>query len=164
VDDKERLSVDRVAIQTSRSCPLRIPEQGYGLLQCNMRHSEESEESTAGPHGQAALSGSYLKAPGSAGGYLLELNGRDLRKEPIEQRKSELARLLEGGRPGLVFNAIFEEPGPIVFEYACKLGCEGIVSKRRGSQYAAGRTKHWLKVKNRAAPAVRREAEEDWGR
>jgi ATP-dependent DNA ligase len=47
---------------------------------------------------------------------------------------------------------------------ACKLGCEGIVSKRLGSLYRSGRSKQWVKVKNPAAPAVRREAEEDWGR
>ena len=47
---------------------------------------------------------------------------------------------------------------------ACKLGCEGIVSKRLGSLYRSGRSKHWVKVKNPAAPAVRREAEEDWRR
>jgi ATP-dependent DNA ligase len=51
-----------------------------------------------------------------------------------------------------------------VFEHACKLGCKGIVSKRRGSRYIAGRTDHWVKVKNPVAPAVRREREEDWGR
>jgi ATP-dependent DNA ligase len=45
---------------------------------------------------------------------------------------------------------------------ACKLGCEGIVSKRLGSLYRSGRSKQWLKVKNPAARAVRREAEEDW--
>jgi ATP-dependent DNA ligase len=38
------------------------------------------------------------------------------------------------------------------------------VSKRLGSSYRSGRSKHWLKVKNPAAPAVTREAEEDWGR
>jgi ATP-dependent DNA ligase len=51
-----------------------------------------------------------------------------------------------------------------VFEQACALGCEGIVSKRRGSRYVAGRTSEWRKTKNPAAPAVRREAEEDWGK
>jgi ATP-dependent DNA ligase len=45
-----------------------------------------------------------------------------------------------------------------------KLGCEGIVSERLGSAYRSGRSKQWLKVKNPAAPAVRREAEEDWER
>ena len=47
---------------------------------------------------------------------------------------------------------------------ACKLGCEGIVSKRLGSAYRSGRSPHWVKVKNPQASAVKREAEEDWGR
>jgi ATP-dependent DNA ligase len=51
----------------------------------------------------------------------------------------------------------------VVFEHACKLGCEGIVSKRRGSRYARGRSSNWLKVKNPDAPAVQREREEHWG-
>jgi ATP-dependent DNA ligase len=42
------------------------------------------------------------------------------------------------------------------------LGCEGTVSTRLGSPYRAGRSNHWLKVKNRDAPAVRRLEEEDW--
>ena len=54
-------------------------------------------------------------------------------------------------------------PGDIVFRRACKMGLEGIVSKRLGSRYRSGRTRDWLKFKNPQAPAVRREAEEDWG-
>jgi bifunctional non-homologous end joining protein LigD len=64
---------------------------------------------------------------------------------------------------GIVLNDIYAADGAIVFAQACKLGCEGIVSKRLGSLYRSGRSKHWVKVKNPAAPAVRREAEEDWG-
>ena len=48
-----------------------------------------------------------------------------------------------------------------VFQHACKMGLEGIVSKRLGSRYRSGRSPDWLKFKNPAAPAVRREAEED---
>jgi hypothetical protein len=51
----------------------------------------------------------------------------------------------------------------VVFHHACKLGCEGIVSKRLGLPYRFGRSNDWLKIKNPAAPAVKREAEEDWG-
>jgi ATP-dependent DNA ligase len=94
---------------------------------------------------------------------LIEIDGRDLRDEPIETRKTELARMLNGCRPGLVLNAVYHDPGPVVFEHACKLGCEGIVSKRRGSGYARGRSSNWIKVKNPDAPAVRREREEHWG-
>jgi hypothetical protein len=45
-----------------------------------------------------------------------------------------------------------------------QMGLEGIVSKRLGSRYRSGRSPGWLKFKNPAAPAVRREAEEDWGK
>ena len=49
------------------------------------------------------------------------------------------------------------------YKHGCALGCEGIVSKRLHSPYRAGRTDQWIKVKNPAAPAVKREGEEDWG-
>jgi len=52
---------------------------------------------------------------------------------------------------------------PTATQHACKLGCEGIVSKRLSSLYRSGRSPLWLKVKNPKAPAVKREAEEDWG-
>ena len=50
-----------------------------------------------------------------------------------------------------------------MFGHACKLGLEGILSKRKDSLYSSGRTAHWIKSKNPNAPAVKREAEEDWG-
>jgi bifunctional non-homologous end joining protein LigD len=94
---------------------------------------------------------------------LLELDGRDLRREPIEKRKALLAKLLLGSHSSIVLNEHYEEEGAIVYREACRLGCEGIVSKRLGSPYRSGRSKHWIKVKNPAAPAVKREVEEDWG-
>ena len=92
---------------------------------------------------------------------LLELDGQDLRREPIEKRKALLAKLLKGQQSSLVLNEHYEEDGSIVFREACKLGCEGVVSKRLGSTYRSGRSTHWVKVKNPKAPAVKREAEED---
>jgi len=95
---------------------------------------------------------------------LLELDGDDLRRRPIEERKRALKRLLRRKHPGIAFNQFFDVEGAIVFKNACALGCEGIVSKRLGSPYRSGRADHWLKIKNPAAPAVKREAEEDWAR
>jgi len=46
--------------------------------------------------------------------------------------------------------------------HACKMGLEGIVSKRKDSAYRSGRSPDWLKMKNLDAPAVKREEEEDW--
>jgi bifunctional non-homologous end joining protein LigD len=95
---------------------------------------------------------------------LLELDGTDLRREPLETRKATLASLLRGSLPGVQFNTHLAQPGDLVFRHACKMGLEGIVSKRLGSRYRSGRSADWLKFKNPAAPAVKREAEEDWGK
>jgi bifunctional non-homologous end joining protein LigD len=95
---------------------------------------------------------------------LLELDGQDLRREPLERRKVQLARLLVRAKVGLQVNDHLAAAGDVVFRHACQLGLEGIVSKRLGSRYVSGRTRDWLKFKNPAAPAVKREAEGDWGR
>src|SRR5262249_13403704 len=96
---------------------------------------------------------------------LLELNGQDLRRAPPGAPKRQLAMLLRNACLGLQLNEHLEhEDGAVVFRHACKMGLEGIVSKRLGSSYRSGRSADWLKTKNPDAPAVKREAEEDWGR
>jgi bifunctional non-homologous end joining protein LigD len=93
---------------------------------------------------------------------LLELNGDDLRREPLEVRKATLASVLAKAGFGLRLNEHLEHhDGELVFRHACKLGLEGIVSKRLGSRCRSGRSPDWLKMKNPAAPAVKREAEEN---
>ena len=68
------------------------------------------------------------------------------------------------GKPGVRLSEHIAHPnGASVFHHACKLGAEGIVSKRLGSRYRSGRSPDWLKFKNPAVPAVKREGEEDWG-
>jgi bifunctional non-homologous end joining protein LigD len=83
---------------------------------------------------------------------LIELNGDDLRRDPLQVRKatlrSMLARTLD-----LRFDEHIEGDGPIVFAHACKMGLEGIVSKRKGSTYRSGRSPDWLKSKNPACEA-----------
>jgi hypothetical protein len=66
--------------------------------------------------------------------------------------------------PKLVLNAVFEEAGPIEFKYASALGCEGIVSKRRGSRNVAAEPNIGSSSSTRMRRPVWREAEEDWGR
>jgi bifunctional non-homologous end joining protein LigD len=65
---------------------------------------------------------------------------------------------------GLRFNEHMEGDGPTVFAHACKMGLEGIVSKRKDSPYRSGRSADWLKMKNPTAPAVKREEEEGCGK
>ena len=95
---------------------------------------------------------------------LIELDGDDLRRDPIKTRKATLALVLAKATPGIRLNEHIEGDGQTIFRHVCKLGLEGIVSKRKGSPYRSGRSPDWLKVKNPACAAVKREAEEDWGK
>jgi bifunctional non-homologous end joining protein LigD len=80
-------------------------------------------------------------------------------------RKATLASILRKSRPGVCLNEqLAHDCGLTVFQHACKMGLEGIVSKRLGSRYRSGRSPDWLKFKNPTAPVVKREAEEDWGK
>ena len=94
---------------------------------------------------------------------LIELNGDDLRRDPLEGRKVTLETILAKAGPGIQFNEHMEGDGETVFRHARKLGLEGIVSKRKDSAYRSGRSPDWLKMKNADAPAVKREEEEEWG-
>ena len=85
------------------------------------------------------------------------MEGDDLRGLPLVRRKAKLARLL-ARRPEGIFVSEFEqgEIGPDLFRKACEFGLEGPVSKHRDCPYQAGRSKHWVKVKNRKHPAMYR--------
>ncbi len=81
---------------------------------------------------------------------LLHLDGFDLTRAPIEERKDLLRRLLartgQGGR--ILISEHITGDGPAVFEQACAMGLEGIVSKRSGSPYRPGvRGREWVKTK-----------------
>jgi bifunctional non-homologous end joining protein LigD len=88
---------------------------------------------------------------------MLAGDGDDYRKLPLSMRKTNLARLLARRANG-IFIAPFEqgEIGPELFEAACRMGLEGLVSKRRERAYRGGRRDHWVKVKNRQHPAFSR--------
>ena len=92
---------------------------------------------------------------------LLELDGQDLRKVQIEERKRTLAKLLHRSPAGIIFNEYYDGDGTTLFRHACRFGCDGIVSKRLGSPYRSGRVDDWLKIKNPLAPAAKREADRD---
>ena len=62
---------------------------------------------------------------------LLELDGEDVRREPLETRKARLQRLL-AGQAGVRLSEHIEGDGPIIFEHACRMGLEGIVSETPG--------------------------------
>ena len=87
---------------------------------------------------------------------LIELNGEELRRRPLIDRKQRLRNLLARRKSGIVFNEHIDGDGETIFAHACRLGCEGIVSKRGDLAYVSGRFKGWIKVKNPKAPAALR--------
>jgi bifunctional non-homologous end joining protein LigD len=88
---------------------------------------------------------------------LLELDGRDMRREPWSDRRSKLTRLLRGAGHGVQLSDHLEgNDGEAAFRHACIMGLEGIVAKRRDKPYRSGRSSHWIKVKNPNAPAATR--------
>ena len=88
---------------------------------------------------------------------LLELDGRDLRREPWSDRRRKLALLLRGAGHGVQLSDHMEgTDGDAMFRHACAMGLEGIVAKRRDKPYRSGRSPDWIKVKNPHAPAVTR--------
>jgi hypothetical protein len=64
--------------------------------------------------------------------------GHDLRDHRFLDRKATLARLLRDTEAGILFNEHVAGDGPTVFEHACRLGAEGIVSKRIDGTYRSG--------------------------
>src|SRR5277367_2795655 len=80
---------------------------------------------------------------------LLHLNGHNLRQQPLTERKEILAQMLESlADQGTVrLGQHIQTEGKPIFEEACRLGAEGIVSKRSDSAYVSGRSKSWLKIK-----------------
>ena len=74
---------------------------------------------------------------------LIEHDGDDLRDRPFLDRKAALARLLCDTKAGILLNEHFAEDGATVFEHACRLGAEGIVSKKVDGTYRSGRCPVW---------------------
>ena len=79
---------------------------------------------------------------------LLHLNGHNLRNLPLTQRKQILAEIFaNSSSETLRLSEHLDSDGAKVFQNACKLHAEGIVSKRANAAYTSGRTSSWLKIK-----------------
>ena len=103
------------------------------------------------PDGRSDFGALRTKAGGERTSFvafdLLSLDGEDFRQRPIEERRGKLSRLVTGV-DGIKFSEVLTAEGAIVFAHACKLGLEGIVSKRAGSRRRSGTSRNWLKSKN----------------
>jgi type IV secretory pathway ATPase VirB11/archaellum biosynthesis ATPase len=74
---------------------------------------------------------------------------------PLHFPKNNLAKMLRRRVDIIILNEAKQgESGPDLFRAACDIGVEGIVSKHKDRPYRAGRSPHWIKVKNRTSPAM----------
>jgi bifunctional non-homologous end joining protein LigD len=96
--------------------------------------------------------------------YAFDHDGEDLRDRPFLDRKAALARLLRDTEAAILLNEHVGGDGPTVFEHACRLGAEGIVSKKVDGTYRSGPCSVWIKVRNPASLAVQRERIQKWNR
>ena len=87
---------------------------------------------------------------------VMVLDGKDLRPLPWIERRAKLRRLLGRRRLGLTLSQDLVGDGPAVYDAACRMGLEGIVSKRLDAPYRSGKVRTWLKIKNPTAPGSMR--------
>ena len=102
----------------------------------------DGEAAVCGPDGIAVFAALHRRATVTEAMLyafdLLELDGADLRALPLFERKARLARLVDRRLNGIVMNEHTDKDGATVFRHACKLGLEGIVSKRLAAPYRSG--------------------------
>jgi bifunctional non-homologous end joining protein LigD len=73
---------------------------------------------------------------------------------PNRSSRFGFAKVLRKPPYGVMLSEHTDDDGELIFKHACKLGLEGIVSKRRDLPYRSGKVKHWIKVKNPNGPAM----------
>jgi bifunctional non-homologous end joining protein LigD len=80
---------------------------------------------------------------------LLHLDGENLQSEPLLARKERLEELLKAAGPDspLRYSEHFIEPGQTMLRHACRMGLEGVISKRAEAPYRSGRGRDWIKSK-----------------
>jgi bifunctional non-homologous end joining protein LigD len=99
-------------------------------------------------HGEARLDPVPEGALGLGGSLyafdVLDVNGFDLRRDRLEERKRVLSQILRKPRAGIRLNQHFEFCGEAIRRQIGRMGFEGVISKRRGSRYLSGRSPDWL--------------------
>ena len=160
---------DRVRLFTRRGFDwsARYPAIAGTAVQLRARSfALDGEAVVCGPDGVAIFDALHRRGTVSEAMLyafdLLELDGEDLCSLPLGDRKKRLARLLGKRRIGIVLSQHTDEDGAAIFQQACKMGLEGIVSKRLSAPYRSGQSRDWLKVKNPDSPAMIRAREAEW--
>jgi bifunctional non-homologous end joining protein LigD len=134
VQDVARLKVDRAIFDAEAVCDNEAGVTDFARL-----------------HGRCADQSVYAYAFD-----IMMLENEDLRQMELGARKALLFKALKRAMPGVRLSEHITGDGPTIFAHACKLELEGIVSKKITSRYQSGRSKAWVKTKNKSSPAYLR--------
>jgi bifunctional non-homologous end joining protein LigD len=143
----------RSGLDWSHRMPLVVRELGRLKVESAILDGEVVVLSDDGQSSFAQLQAAFEEGASHPLTYfvfdLLHLNGHNLRHQPLAERKQILGQML-GTLPEhevIRYGQHIETEGAPIFAAACKLGAEGIVSKRSDSVYTSGRSKSWIKIK-----------------
>jgi ATP-dependent DNA ligase len=134
----------------------RIVEEAARLREPLIIDAEVVHLSTDGVADFNALHSRAVDEKAVALAFDLLLSGDDIRRQPLIERKRALQWVLRKSREGIQYVEHTAGDGAEMFKAVCKLGLEGMVSKRLTSPYRSGPSKSWIKVKNPKAPAATR--------
>jgi bifunctional non-homologous end joining protein LigD len=134
----------------------RIVEEAGRLREPLIIDAEVVHLSAGGVADFDALHSRTVDEKAVACAFDLLVAGDDIRRQPLIERKKALRWVLRRSHGGIQYVEHNEGDGGEMFKAICKLGLEGIVSKKLNSPYRSGRTKSWIKVKNPKSPAATR--------
>jgi bifunctional non-homologous end joining protein LigD len=130
----------------------RLPRIAEAVRSLPFEHALiDGEAVVLRPDGNSDFEAMRTKARAARASYvafdLFQLNGKDIRSQRLEDRRAELERVVRDA-VAILFSEPIAAEGALVFEKACEMGLEGIISKRVGSIYWSGRARNWTKAKN----------------
>ena len=143
----------RSGLEWTRRMPLIVRELGRLKVEAAVLDGEVVVLDADGQSSFAKLQAAFDEGASHPLTYfvfdLLHLNGHNLRHEPLAERKQILAKMLDTlpEHEVIRYGQHIETEGAPIFKEACRLGAEGIVSKRSDSTYTSGRSKSWIKIK-----------------
>ncbi|MDQ0321770.1 bifunctional non-homologous end joining protein LigD [Pararhizobium capsulatum DSM 1112] len=126
--------------------------KGFAALQCKSALIDGEAVAVSGEGSKFSALQRALKIGGETRFYafdLLSLDGKDLRKKPLIERKETLKTLLStlGPERRVQYSEHVQGNSNKVFQAMCKAGQEGIIAKRANDPYKSGRVGSWVKVK-----------------
>jgi bifunctional non-homologous end joining protein LigD len=150
--DDVRLYTRKANDWTDRFRPLAQAASGLPARECVI----DGEACVVDEQGRPSFQALQRWLAGESGGQarlgfaafdLLWLDGRDLRAEPLEARRELLEKLLEGQGAPLTFSRAVGGDIVELVKATKAAGLEGLMAKRKGSRYVAGRGTSWLKLR-----------------